>query len=229
MFVKELWRNLTVKQSKRDHVQTIDKIRIQNDIWDILDEIAEYWPRTNEIDENATNEDSYINSDEHETINPANLTFNDALVWWSFSKIGSNVWRLGHYHSSLLPNAINWLIIYQIFRMMISSMPTDWPVKINVHLVRVFSTSETWYDQILETDTIKHWILTEVIKIISVTFQYGSKDTETAVKLETGVVFIINNHSLIPKLDLTNIGTKRTKFNSNRKLADQNNRAIGPD
>ena len=42
MFVKELWRNLTVKQSKRDHVQTIDKIRIQNDIWDILDEIAEY-------------------------------------------------------------------------------------------------------------------------------------------------------------------------------------------
>ena len=168
MFVKELWRNLTVKQSKRDHVQTIDKIRIQNDIWDILDEIAEYWPRTNEIDENATNEDSYINSDEHETINPANLTFNDALVWWSFSKIGSNVWRLGHYHSSLLPNAINWLIIYQIFRMMISSMPTDWPVKINVHLVRVFSTSETWYDQIFETDTINHWrlLFNMVLKIL---------------------------------------------------------------
>ena len=39
--------------------------------------------------------------------------------------------------------------------------------------------------------------------------------------------FIINDHSLIPKSDLSDIGTKRTKFNSKRKLADQNNRAFG--
>ena len=53
------------------------------------------------------------------------------------------------------------------------------------------------------------------------------KDTETAVKLEAGVEFIIKDHSLIPKPDLSDIGTKRTKFNSKRKLADQNNRAFG--
>ena len=58
-------------------------------------------------------------------------------------------------------------------------------------------------------------------------FLYRFKDTETAEKLESGVEFIISNHSLIPKSDLSDIGTKRTKFNSIRKLADQNNRAFG--
>ena len=58
-------------------------------------------------------------------------------------------------------------------------------------------------------------------------FRYRFKDTETAEKLESGLEFIINDHSLIPKSDLSDIGTKRTKFNSQRKLADQNNRAFG--
>ena len=100
---------------------------------------------------------------------------NDILVWWSFSKIGSNVWRLEHFHSSLLPNAINWLIIYHIFRMMICSMPTNLPVKINVHRVRVFCVQRDMIRSNIERR------LTEVIMIIFVSFQYGSKDTETAV------------------------------------------------
>ena len=57
IFVKELWRSLTVKQSKRDLVQTIDKLKIQIEIVSSetfsLDEIAEHLPRTNEIDEKA--------------------------------------------------------------------------------------------------------------------------------------------------------------------------------
>ena len=52
-------------------------------------------------------------------------------------------------------------------------------------------------------------------------------DTETAVKLKTGVVFIINDHYVITKPDLTDIGTKRTKLNSSRKQADQINHAFG--
>ena len=100
---------------------------------------------------------------------------NDILVWWSFSKIGSNVWRLEHFHSSLLPNAINWLIIYHIFRMMICSMPTNWPVKINVHRVRVFCVQRDMIRSNIERR------LTEVIMIIFASFQYGSKVTETAV------------------------------------------------
>ena len=55
IFVKELWRSLTVKQSKRDLVETIDKIRIQIEMVSSetfsLDEIAEQLPRTNEIDD----------------------------------------------------------------------------------------------------------------------------------------------------------------------------------
>ena len=30
------------------------------------------------------------------------MALKDVLAWWNFSNIGSNVWRLGHYHSSLL-------------------------------------------------------------------------------------------------------------------------------
>ena len=124
IFVKELWRSLTVKQSKRDLVETIDKIRIQIEMVSSetfsLDEIAEQLPRTNEIDEKAhekflsefsndeaiqsqvreifvvfttkiyelvnpylgivdqeqendSEEDSGINSDDHEIIDPANI------------------------------------------------------------------------------------------------------------------------------------------------------------
>ena len=124
IFVKELWQCLTVKQSKRDLVQTIDKIRTQIELVSSetfsLDEIAEHWPRNNEIDEkahekflsefsndeaiqsqvreifvvyttkiyelvnpylgivdqeqeNASEEDSGINSDDHEIIDPANI------------------------------------------------------------------------------------------------------------------------------------------------------------
>ena len=124
IFVKELWRSLTVKQSKRDLVQTIDKIRIQIEMVSSgtfsLDEIAEHLPRTNEIDEKShskfllefsddeaiqsrvreifvvfttkiyelvnpymelvdqeqeddSEEDSGINSDDHEVIDPANI------------------------------------------------------------------------------------------------------------------------------------------------------------
>ena len=124
IFVKELWRSLTVKQSKRDLVETIDKIRVQIEMVSSetfsLDEIAEQLPRTNEIDEKAhekflsefsndeaiqsqvreifvvfttkiyelvnpylgivdqeqendSEEDSGINSDDHEIIDPANI------------------------------------------------------------------------------------------------------------------------------------------------------------
>ena len=124
IFVKELWRSLTVKQSKRDLVQTIDKLRTQIEIVSSetfsLDEIAEHLTRTNEIDEKAhekyvseisndeaiqsqvreifvifttkiyelvnpymglvdpeqedeSEEDSGINSDDHEIIDPANI------------------------------------------------------------------------------------------------------------------------------------------------------------
>ena len=124
IFVKELWRSLTIKQSKRDLVETIDKIRIQIEMVSSetfsLDEIADHLPRTNEIDEkthekflsefandesvqsqvreifvvfttkiyelvnpyleivdqeqeNASEEDSGINSDDHEIIDPANI------------------------------------------------------------------------------------------------------------------------------------------------------------
>ena len=124
IFVKELWRCLTVKQSKRDLVQTIDKIRSQIELVSSetfsLDEIAEHLPRNNEIDEKAhekflsefsndeaiqsqvreifvlfttkiyelvnpymvlvdleqeddSEEDSGINSDDHEVIDPANI------------------------------------------------------------------------------------------------------------------------------------------------------------
>ena len=47
-----------------------------------------------------------------------------------------------------------------------------------------------------------------------------------AVKLESDVEFIINDDSLIPKSDLSDIGTKRIEFNSKQKLAVQNNRAF---
>ena len=100
-------------------------------------------------------------------------------------------------------------------------MPTNWPLKINVPRVRVFCVQRDMIRSSIERR------LSEVIMIVVVSFQYGSKDTETAVKLETGVVFIINDQSLIPKPVLTDICTKRTNFNSNRKLADQNNRAFG--
>ena len=124
IYVKELWRCLTVKQSKRDLVQTIDKIRTQIELVSSetfsLDEIAEHLPRNNEIDEKAhekflsefsndeaiqsqvreifvlfttkiyelvnpymelvdleqeddSEEDSGINSDDYEVIDPANI------------------------------------------------------------------------------------------------------------------------------------------------------------
>ena len=51
------------------------------------------------------------------------------------------------------------------------------------------------------------------------------QDSETAEKLESGVQIIINDRTLIPNADLSDVDKKRTKFNARRKALSK--RAFG--
>ena len=57
IFVKELWRSVTVKQTKRELVENIQKVKCQIDMVSSetfsLDEIAEELPKTDDIDQRA--------------------------------------------------------------------------------------------------------------------------------------------------------------------------------
>ena len=187
----------------------------------IYELVNPYMELVDQEQEDDSEEDSGINSDDHEVIDPANIGIERCFGTMKFFE---------DRFKSLTFGALSQLTIAKCNKLTdhVSDLSDEDLLNAN-RLAR--------QDQRASRESVLHQRdmirsnnerrLTKVIEIIFVSFKWSYKDTETAVKLESGVEFIINDHSLIPKSDLSDIGTKRTKFNSQRKLADQNNRAFG--